>query len=271
MNKLSTKIWIWHGVVAVLAWRLFAFSHQLKFNSTTGLDINLPSFGWFLWTIAAMGLGYILFSVKADEKHRRWTSASMAGIVALFFLLGFGATWLNVLAAIIFWLCSVWAQERAMLELRDRIRIDIGRILVATLFPIVLGFFVMASFAAYQSNFADQIKKANQLPSQTEVYIQGVVDKTFGSKLGPTNSAQRKTAVSEVSAGVYQQINQFLKPYFQWTPPLLAFALFILLWGVSWIFVYAGVLGGMIAFWVLKKTRVIRVEKKQIEAEVLVI
>jgi hypothetical protein len=271
MNKLSTKIWVWHAAVAVLVWRLFAFSRHLKFNQTTGLDIDLPSFGWFLWTIAAIGIGFVLFSMKKDQKHRRWLPATITGIVALFFALGFGFTWLNLLALAIFWLCSVWSQERAIVEMQERVKLNMTRILVVTILPMVLGFFVIASFAAYQSNFADQIKKANQLPSQTEVYIQSVVDKTFGEKLGPNNSAQRKTAVNEVSSGTLQTINHFLKPYFRWAPPLLAFGLFILLWGLSWIFVYAGVLGGLIIFWVLKKTKVVRIESKQVEAEVLIV
>ncbi len=275
MNKLTSKIFIWHFVVLLCVWRLFALNTHAQFNNVTGLDINLPSFWWFLWTVGAMGLGYVLFSNEADHTHRiggyRVFSLTLSILIGVLFLTVFGYTWLNLLAVVIFWLCNVWAQERALQDLRERLKINMQRTLAVTIMPIVLGFFVMASFGAYQSNFADKIKDNGQLPSQTQTFFRETTDKLFGSKLGPENSPQRKVAVNEAAAVTYKSINNFLHPYFRWAPPVLAFGLFIILWGLSWIFIYAAVIVGMLAFWVLKKTRVVRIEKKQIEAETLAI
>jgi hypothetical protein len=264
MNKLSTKILIWHGLVTLCVWRLMALTTHAHFNTATGLDVNLPSFGWFLWTVALIGVGYVLF------KHRIW-SVSISAIVGIFLLIMFGFTWLNLTAVIIFWLCNVWAHERTMSDLAERIKLNMTRTFAVTFVPIVLGFFIIASFAAYQSDIADQIKDANRLPSQTEVLFHEAVDKLFGPKLGPENSKQRQVAVNEVSAGTFKGINDFLAPYFRWAPPVLAFGLLIILWGLSWIFVYASVFAALVIFWVLKKTRIVRVEEKDVKAEVLVI
>ena len=62
-----------------------------------------------------------------------------------------------------------------------------------------------------------------------------------------------------------------LKPYFQYAPPLLAFGLFLVLWGLSWFFIQLSVLVGMLMFWILKKTNFVKIEKKNIEAETLVV
>jgi hypothetical protein len=264
MNKLSAKIAVWHALVALTAWQLFSLSDKMQFNGVTGLDINLPSFGWFLWTVAFIGLGYVLF------KSRIWP-ITISALVGILFLLFLGFTWLNVLAVIIFWLCNVWAYERAREDIAERLKLNMTRTLSVTLLPVVLGFFIMASFAAYQSNFAEKIKDANQLPGQSQVFFHNAIDKFFGPKLGPANSKQRQQAVNEVSTGTYKSINDFLAPYFKWAPPVLAFGLLIILWGLSWIFVYAGVFGALLIYWILKKTRVVRIEERDVKAEVLVI
>ncbi len=275
MNKLSAKILVWHVAVMLFVWRLFVLKDSFQFNGATGFDINLPSFGWFLLTVAAIGLGYVLFSNEADHSHliggHRILSFTISLIVGLLFLVGFGYTWLNLLAVITFWLCNVWAQERALQDLRERMKINIRRAMATTLMPVVLGFFIIASFAAYQSNFAEKIKATDQLPSQTQVFFKDAVDKMFGSKLGPENSAQRKVAVNEVATGTFKGINDFLRPYFKWAPPVVAFGLFIILWGLSWIFIYAATLVAALMFWILKKTRAVRIEERDVKAEALVI
>ncbi len=248
---------------------------SFQFNGSTGFDINLPSFGWFLLTVAAIGLGYVLFSNETDHAHliggHRVLSFTISLIVGLLFLVGFGYTWLNLLAVITFWLCNVWAQERALQDLRERMKINTQRTMRTTLMPVVLGFFIIASFAAYQSNFAEKIKATDQLPSQTQVFFKDSIDKMFGSKLGPENSTQRKVLVNEISNETFKGINDFFRPYFRWAPPVVAFGLFVILWGLSWIFIYAATLVAMLIFWILKKTRVVRIEERDVKAEVLVI
>lgn len=275
MNTLSAKVLVWHVAVMLFVWRLFALKDSFQFNSATGFDVNLPSFGWFLLAVAVIGLGYVLFSSESGHAHliggHRILSFTISLIVGLLFLVGFGYTWLNLLAVIIFWLCNVWAQERALSDIGERVKINMMRTISMTLMPVVLGFFVIASFAAYQSNLADKIKDTKQLPSQTEVFFRQTTDKLFGSKLGPENSKQRQYAVNEAASATYQGINDFLRPYFKWAPPLLAFGLFIVLWGLSWIFIYAAMIVALIMFWILKKTRVVRIEERDVKAEVLII
>lgn len=258
----------WLGLVTLGTWRLFVLGNNLKFNSVTGLDINLPSFVWFLFVITLLGLGYVIFASSESYGH---LSGFIGMIVGLFFMVIFGFTWLNLTAAVIFWLFNVWAEGRAIGEAHNRIKLDVGHALTDVIFPIVLGFFVIASFAAYQSSFVDQIKKSNELPGQTEVYLQQVTNSIFGSKLGPANSPERNQAVSDIAAGTFNSINEFLKPYFQWAPPALAFGLFLLLWGLSWIFVYAGVVVSLFVFWILKKIGVVKIAEKDVKAQVIVL
>jgi len=132
MNKLTTQILVWHGLVALCVWRVFALTDHAQFNSTIGFDVNLPSFGWFLWAVALIGVGYVLF------KNRAW-SVTISGIVGLLFLSMFGFTGLNLTAIVIFWLCNVWSHERAMSDIAERIKLNMTRTFAVSLLPIVPG------------------------------------------------------------------------------------------------------------------------------------
>ena len=136
---------------------------------------------------------------------------------------------------------------------------------------VVLGIFVLISFAAYQSPLAKEIESSKKLPSGTEVFIRDIVANTIGSRVDTVNEAEKQNIISQITNETFGEINTFLKPYFQYAPPLLAFGLFLILWGLSWIFIWLSVLLGMLIFWVLKKTDVIKIEERDIKAEVLII
>ncbi|HZZ99663.1 MAG TPA: hypothetical protein VFK07_03075, partial [Candidatus Paceibacterota bacterium] len=113
------------------------------------------------------------------------------------------------------------------------------------------------------------IKSAKQLPGQVEVLFQQVVDNTIGQKI-QAPPGQRQQLISEISSQTFQEFNSILKPYFQYAPPVLAFALFLILWGLSFIFIWLGIGVGMIMYWLAKKAGLVRIETKTTEIEVLI-
>jgi len=106
------------------------------------------------------------------------------------------------------------------------------------------------------------------LPSASQQLIRSIIDSAIGSQV-EASGQDKENIVSEVTSRTFQQINNLLKPYFQYAPPLLAFGLFLVLWGLSWIFVWLSVLVGMGMFWVLKKTGMVRIEERDVKAEIL--
>lgn len=265
MNKLTAKIVIWHALVAVLAWWMWSFNGNVSFNAVTGLDFQPRAVGAFILLTSVMVLGYLLF-----HQNRRW-ALSTAGIVGLFFFITFGFTWLNLVGWGLFALLVMLANHRIRQEVHERMKLNILRMLEVGLLPLVIGFFILISFAAYQSPFLDQIKKTNSLPSQTYVLFQQIVDKTIGLKIQASNPQQRQTILNEIAKQTFQEFNFFLKPYFQYAPPALAFGLFLILWGLSFVFAWLGVVVGWVIYWILKKTNMVRVEEKDVKAEVLVV
>ena len=259
----SYKLIVWHLLVAVLVWWMWKAGKSVGFNTVTGVDIQLPSFVAFLLLIAVIVLGYILF------RQRRW-SASIAGILGISFLMAFGWNWLNLLSVGVVLGFNFWSATRGRREINKRRVLNIKDAFYHGLMPVVLGLFVMISFAAYQGPLLNEIKDAQQLPSQAQIFFKQIVEGTVGQKI-KAPAEQRNWIINEIASQTLQQINGVMKPYFQYAPPILAFGLFLILWGLSFIFIWLGILVGMILYWILKKTHVVRVEEREVKAEVLVV
>jgi hypothetical protein len=264
LAAVKYKLFVWHFAILFLTYWLWSFAGESKFNSITGLEIQAPSLAAFIILTSVISLGYLVFR----EKKWAFTVSLLTGFL---FLIQFGYTNLNWIGVLIFFLFNLYAIDRSQEENSQRLKLNIPRMLQAILFPVVLGFFVLISFAAYQSPIANEIKSSQRLPSQSESVFQQIVEKTVGSKIEASNPQQHQKIVNEIANQTFQEFNTFLKPYFQYAPPILAFGLFLILWGLAFLFVWLGVAMGMIYFWVLKKTRIVRIEEKDVKAEVLVV
>ncbi|KKU90152.1 MAG: hypothetical protein UY20_C0001G0003 [Candidatus Yanofskybacteria bacterium GW2011_GWA1_48_10] len=257
------KIVIWHGIVALSAWQMWSYSGSVSFDSVLGLSFNLAAVTIFVFLVAIIALGYALF------QQRRWI-LTVTAIVGVIFLLYLGFSWLNLLAIAGFLLFNFYAVSNTRSNMSGRIRLNTRLALTSSLYPVIIGFFLVFSFAAFQSQLLKDIEKSERLPSQARTFIQQIAEQFVGSKID-SDPRQKQAILNQIAGETYHQINTFLKPYFKYVPPLLAFALFLILIGLSWIFVWLATLAGMIIFWLLKKASVISIEKRQVEAEVLVV
>lgn len=253
-------------MVGLLALVMWGTGSQAQFNSVTGISLQLPSFVAFLLLSSTIVIGYALF------RKNWWLWALIVSlIVGGLFIIQFGFSWLNLTAVILFFILNLEAYRRAGGEMKDRIKINIEAVLNRGLRPIVVGIFILVSFATYQSPLVEQIKTSGNLPSQTRQLIQQITEKIIGNKADMVPAKQRQSIISEVASQTYQEINSLLKPYFQYAPPALAFGLFLILFGLSWLFVFVAMLVGLGLFWILKKTNIIKIEERDVKAEVLII
>ncbi len=257
------KLIVWHAIVAALAWWMWSYSGSVSFNVITGLNFNLPAGLVFVFLTIFIALGYVLFAA------RRW-AISVSLIIGLAFITFLGFTWLNLLAVFGFWLFNLYSVTNVKSEMTGRIKLNTRIALMSGLYPIIIGFFLMISFAAYQSQLAKDIEKTERLPSQIQTFIHQIADQMLGSKI-EGNPKQKQAILNQIASETYIGINNFFRPYFRYTPPILSFTLFLILLGLSWIFAWIAMTLGLALFWILKKTRVVRIEKKDVEAEVLVV
>lgn len=261
---MNTKIKLiaCHAIVALLAWKFWAYVSYL-FKSTQS-DFEPAGVLNFILLAAFLAIGLMLFS----KKH--W-ALSLGLASGLPFLIYFGFSYINLLGLVLLACFILFSEINISAELKERLKINSGVILRRGTTSVVIGMFILISFAAYQSPLAKEIEKSKKLPSQTETFIYKIVERTIGSKIETKSQAEKETIISQVANETFREINTFLRPYFQYAPPLLAFGLFLVLWGLSWIIIWLSVLMGMLIFWILKKTKVVMIGEKDIKAETLIV
>ena len=264
MTKLTLKLIIWHVVVLILALMFWGYGSRVSSEVLSGNSFDGMAVLYLVLLLTAVVIGIALFQRKV------W-ALTLNGIVGIIYLFQFGFTQLNLLGAVIFMLLGLYSSANSKSEITQRTKINIRRIIQHGSLPVILGLFILISFAVYQSPFAEELEKADRLPSASQNFIRSIVEQTVGRQIPTNNEAEKQNIITQITNETFGEINTFLKPYFQYAPPLLAFGLFLILWGLSWFFVWLSVLLGMLVFLILKKTGVIKIEERDVKAEVLVI
>lgn len=265
MNKIY-KIIGANTLIAFLAWGFFRYVDYVLNVITPdsfSFDFEPMAVANFVVLVSVISLGLAVF------RKKRWTLV-MAGVVGSMYLLTFNWDYINLIGVGITVLLFLYARHDGVEEIDQRTKINPRTVVRRCASPVVMALFLLISFAAFQSPVAKGIAEAGQLPSASRQFMRSIVDSIIGSQI-EASGQEKENIINEVSGRIFQQINNLLKPYFQYAPPLLAFGLFLILWGLNWIFVWLSALLGMLTFWILKKTGFIKIEKYNIEAEKLTI
>ncbi len=256
------KLIIWHAIIAVLSWQFWRYISFLFDSSTPRFEpagiLN------FILLASFIALGLVLF------KQKRW-ALSLGAVNALFYLIYFGFNLLNLAGAALLIAFLFFSRMHINAEINERTKVNSRVILRRGLMGIVIGIFVLISFAAYQSPLAKEIESSKNLPLGAKLFIQGIVESTIGPSVETGNEIEKQNIITQTTNEIFGEMNTALRPYFRYAPPLLAFGLFLILWGLSWVFVQLSVLVGILIFLILKKTGMIKIEERDVKAEVLVL
>ena len=264
IKSLYYKLLVWHVAVLVLALMFWGYGSRVSSDVFSGTSFDGLAVLYLVLLLTAVAMGIALFQKKV------W-ALTLSGIVGVIYLFQFGFVGLNLLGAGIFLLFGLYSLINSKTEISQRTKINIRRIIQSGAWPVITGLFILISFAVYQSPFAEELEKAEKLPSASQNFIRSVVEQTVGRQIPTNNEAEKQNIITQITSETFGEINTFLKPYFQYAPPLLAFGLFLILWGLSWIFIWLSVLLGMLIFWILKKTKFVKMEKYNAEAERLTV
>lgn len=246
---------MWAGVQVWLRGSLF------DIQNTTNLTITSLL---FLVLLSLLSIGIVVF-------QNRLQSIYLGIIVSVIYSLLFKISNLNLVGIFILVILFYHAQDLVQGEMNERFKINSRVFLRKGLMNFVIAFFVLTSFAAYQSPAIEEFKNIRQLPSSSEILIKTIVEQSIGSQLKEVSAQQKDLVLNQVTQEVVKEANLFLEPYFQYAPPALAFGLFLVLWGVGWIFIWLAVFLGMLIFWILKKIKFFRIEERDVKAEILIV
>jgi len=130
---------------------------------------------------------------------------------------------------------------------------------------LLTGVFILVSFAYFLSPGVQASAQNKELPQGIRKTIQIVV----GNYIGENLEIQNPRLKAETNNYIIKQVTTFLQPYFKFLPPILAFGLFLILQGISVVFVWLAVLLAFIVFWIFKTQGLVKIDKKPKEADVL--
>ncbi len=212
---------------------------------------------------SAIGLSFLLLK---DYVLKILTSV-LAGL-PFFFVFGFNQFYLG--AFVLMLLIFMYAMRNVQAEANERTKINIRVIMQKGLPRIVTALLIMLSFAFFFSPNIQASAKSKQLPPSFKQAIERTVDSFLGGQVKNLSPQERKQAENQVANQVMEQFTAFLSPYIQYLPPILAFGLFLILQGLSFIFVWLAVLVSALLFWAMKKSGLVRIQVVQKEAEELI-
>ncbi|PJE51542.1 MAG: hypothetical protein COV29_00070 [Candidatus Yanofskybacteria bacterium CG10_big_fil_rev_8_21_14_0_10_36_16] len=136
--------------------------------------------------------------------------------------------------------------------------------------PIVMmPLFIMISFGYYFSPKIQSQAANKELPPTVNEVIERTVSTFLGDEIRELPEEERESALNQLITQVTNQFIEFVGPYFQFMPPILAFGLFLVLEGLSFIFVWLTIPITMFWVWLAKRTGLAKIKIVQIEAEQL--
>lgn len=188
-------------------------------------------------------------------------------LIGLAFLLvfNFNALYPGTFSALI--LLHLLAARNVHRESDQRTVINMGRILRHGLPWVITPLLIMISFAYYLDPSVQAGARAGQLPPTVRQTIAKTVDAFLGSELAELPPAQRQQTKNQIMTETERQLTNLAKPYFQYLPPVLAFGLFLILQGLSFVFVWPAVWLGMGLFQMLRRFNFVKIAAKQVEVQ----
>lgn len=250
-----TSFWMWVGVHAWFQGSLF------ELDSKTNLGI-LGTL--FVILLSLLAIGLVLF------RNQLW-SVYLGLISGITYLLVFGINNVNLVGTFILVMLFYHAQDMVSGEIKERIKMNSRLLVKKGLANFMVGFLILMSFGAYQSPAIESFKNLQELPSATNIFVRTIAEQTLSGQLKGVDPKDKEVILNQVSQEIIREANLFLQPYFQYVPPGLAFGLFLVLWGVGWVFIWLSVFLGMAIFWILKKTNFFKIEERDVKAETIII
>ena len=177
LNKLTKKLIILYVLVALLLWQFFRYVDYV-------LNVITPeSFAFDFEPLAIINFVVLVSVISlalAIFREKKWT-LMMVGVVGLVFIALFGAGYVNLIGVGIVALLFLYARFASVEEINQRTKVNSRMIVRRGAYTVVLAFFLLISFAAYQSPVATGIAEAKQLPSATQQLMRSVVDSVIGT------------------------------------------------------------------------------------------
>jgi len=213
---------------------------------------------------ALVGLSFIALPSKLSRLF-------VSLLLGATFVAIFGFNMLNLAAVAIILVSHLAAMRRVTTESSERHKINGWVILRRSLATVIFPIMIAISFAYYQTPAVQSSASRSELPTSLKRQAEKGVELFLKKELSVVPEAQREQLKSQVIDDAWAKINQSLAPYSKFLPPIIAFGLYLILQGVSIVFILLGSGFGALLFVLLKKFGFFKVEEYQVTAERIVV
>jgi len=224
-------------------------------------------------TAMAMGLGFLLMA------QGPWPAYIFTGAALIFVVInGLHPLYaVGIALAIVCWYIASVTINR---ELNERRKIRVSSILTHGLPKILLGLYLLISFAFYLTPASHNITEQDATTAFRD-QVDKTSDLVLQAELQKLPSYQREQVKREISSQAVKTFTNILNFQFCITPdsctpsmlellpPLYAFLFFLTLWGFGFIFRELGVLLGAGTFAVLRGSHLVRIEQEDAKVDML--
>lgn len=233
----------------------------------------LVSSGLLIVFASMLALGILLLA------RGLWFWALIGGVLLAFLAVN-GLTWLHILGMVIAALLWYWATRKVARELVERRTIRVSSILVHAMPKIMLGSYILLSFAFYLTPASQGITMED-----TVITFRQQLDRTYDtvlqSELAKLPPSQREQVRDQVSGQLVQTFEKVLGYRFCLTekvctpaildllPPLYAFLFFLLIWSFGFVFRELAVASGTGLFRALQGLHIISIVQEDAKVDVL--
>lgn len=258
----TTKSILLLGLVAISAFLFWSWVEPWIAN-----PFQLSQIGIWLKPLLALGLLAAFIGLSFLLIKNGWLKLAASVLAGLPFLYVFDFNKFYLLAFALIVLLHSSAAKKIGKQVTERIKIDIREIMGHGLPSVITPVLLLVSFAFFFSPGLQTSAARQELPPTAHEVISRIVVGLLGGELEQLSPQERQQTERLLVERVSGQFNQILGPYFKFLPPILAFGLFLILQGLSFIFVWLGTLIAMLLFWILKKFGLIQIVTTQVEAE----
>lgn len=255
-------------ILAVIAAAMFTWAatrpwleSSVRFSSVTVLII--PSLA-FIVLGGVVGLALTLLENRRDQL------IAIGGAWGIFVVFWHPNLW--YISALPFF-GGLWYQAARMMQtdLRDRHTIRMYPVLRQGIKLILLGVFLMVSLGFYL------LPSSQSLTAKTVSHgVQDAVSSAYGNPLVEQQLAQLPPSLrQQFRADVAHTIDTIVQQWFgklgPFIPPMLALALFLVLWSVAFLYAEVAVWLGVGLFRILKAIGFVSIGEKSVKAEVVIL
>ena len=258
----KTKVAFILGVTALTSYVFWFFAEPWLDSLTEFREVRL----WLLPLVFFILLAAVLalsFMLLPQKRLKLAASALVAGT----YIAVFGFHYLYLMSGLLIVLFHVFAIRNIHLEIEERLKIHAGLIMKRGVTFLAIPIFIALSFAYFLTpGIQTRAERVGEEPT-----LKSIVSNSISTFLSADTEASRELVQEEVRQyaieRAYDTFTRILDPYRAYFPPLLAFGLFLLLWGVGFILYPLILWTGMAIYWVLLNAGFVRIEEVDVKAQ----